>query len=176
MSSRAGLGGLLNKVLSAGDQPVFSVVGTLLQFLSTPEQNRADVSVMLGGIPARALVPLHSHGDVEIFYLLEGSMEVFQDDGTRSGWQTAKPRDVVTISGGVRHALRNPGDIAVSAILVTQEPLYRFFLELREPLQQGASPNVPTPEGMQRLFEVAARHGYWIGSPADNAAAGIRLV
>jgi len=167
--------GLVNKVLGAADQPVFSVLGTLLQFVSTPEQNRARLSVMLGGIPARTVVPLHSHADTEIFYLLQGSMEVFQDDGTSSGWQTAKPGDVVTIAGGVKHALRNQGEIAVSTILVTQEQVHRFFLELGEQLKPGASPAAPTPEVMQRLFEVAARYGYWLGSPAENAAIGISL-
>jgi quercetin dioxygenase-like cupin family protein len=175
MSSTVEVGRLVNKVLSARDQPVWSVLGTLLQFVSTPEQNRANLSVMLGGVPARAVVPLHSHTDPEVFYLLQGSLEVFQDNGTHSSWQTAKPGDVVTIAGGVKHALRNPGEIAVSTILVTQEQVYRFFLELGEPLNPGASPAVPTPEVMQHLFEVAARYGYWIGSPSENAAIGISL-
>jgi hypothetical protein len=28
---------------------------------------------------------------------------------------------------------------------------------------------------MQKLFEVAARYEYWIGSPSENAAIGINL-
>ena len=175
MSSTTKVRGVVNKVLSAADQPAFSVVGTVLQFLSTPEQNRANLSVMLGGIPARAVVPLHSHADPEIFYLLQGSLEVFQDDGTYSAWQIAKPGDVMAIAGGVKHALRNPEEIPVSAILVTQEQLCRFFLELGERLEPGASALLPSPEVMQQFFQVAARYGYWIGSPSENAAIGINI-
>ena len=81
MSRTTDVSGLVNAVTGAASQPVFSVVGTLLQFISPPEQNRGNLSVMIGGIPARAVIPLHSHSDPEVFYVLEGSMEVFQDDG-----------------------------------------------------------------------------------------------
>lgn len=175
MSRTTDVSGLVNAVTGAASQPVFSVVGTLLQFISPPEQNRGNLSVMIGGIPARAVIPLHSHSDPEVFYVLEGSMEVFQDDGISSGWQTATLGEVVTIAGGVKHALRNSGATAVSTVLASQEQLYRFFRELAEPLEPGASPPTPTPEVMQRLFEVAARYQYWIGSPSENAAIGIRL-
>ena len=84
MSRTTDVSGLVNAVTGAASQPVFSVVGTLLQFISPPEQNRGNLSVMIGGIPARAVIPLHSHSDPEVFYVLEGSMEVFQDDGISS--------------------------------------------------------------------------------------------
>src|SRR5271170_7758837 len=36
--------------------------------------------------PAGAVIPLHSHADPEVFYILGGSMKVFQDDGESLGW------------------------------------------------------------------------------------------
>jgi len=165
----------MNAIIHSAEEPLFAVVGTLLQFVSTPEQNRANVSVMRGGIPPRAVIPLHSHADPEIFYLTQGTMDVFQDDGISSGWQTATVGDVVTIAGGVKHALRNPGATLVTTMLVSEERLYRFFRELAKPLEAGAPPPVPTPEVMQQLFEVAARYGYWIGSPSENKVIGIDL-
>jgi mannose-6-phosphate isomerase-like protein (cupin superfamily) len=71
--------GLLNPVIRTADEPTFAVVGTLLQFVSTPDQNGGSLSVMRGGIPPRAVIPLHSHPDAEIFYVTEGTMEVFQE-------------------------------------------------------------------------------------------------
>jgi hypothetical protein len=105
----------------------------------------------------------------------EGTMEVFQDDGRSSAWQTVNTGEVVTIAGGVKHALRNPGSALVTTVLMSEGQLYNFFLELAEPLDPDAPPPVPKPEVIQRLFEVAARYQYWIGSPADNAAIGINL-
>jgi hypothetical protein len=34
----------------------------------------------------------------------------------------------------------------------------------------------PTRETMQQLFEVAAKYGYWLASPAENAAIGLDIV
>jgi quercetin dioxygenase-like cupin family protein len=166
---------VLNTIVPASEQPMFTVVGTLLQFVSTPEQNRANLSVMRGGIPAGAVVPLHSHASPEIFYVLEGMLDVFQDEGKSSEWKTATVGDVVTVAGGVKHALRNPGSTLVMTILISDEQLYRFFQELAEPLDPASGPPPPSPAIMQKLFEVAARYNYWIGSPAENASIGIQV-
>jgi len=164
-----------NTVVHAAEEPTFAVVGTLLQHISTPEQGGGNIAVMRGGIPPRAAIPLHSHASPEIFYMLAGTMDVYQDDGSSSGWQTANFGDVVTIAGGVKHALRNAGDTTVMTVLVSDDQLYRFFRELGEPLAPGDAAPVPTPEVMRKLFEVAARYGYWIGSPEENASIGILL-
>jgi quercetin dioxygenase-like cupin family protein len=167
--------GLFNPVIRTTDEPMLAVIGILLQFVSTPDQNGRNLSVMRGGIPPRAVIPLHSHPDAEIFYVTEGTMEIYQDDGISSGWQTAGAGEVVTIAGGVKHALRNLGSTMVMAVLVSEQQLYDFFRELAEPLDPNAVPAAPKPEVMQRLFELAARYQYWIGSPSENAAIGINL-
>jgi len=166
---------LMNSVVHSAQQPTYAVVGTLLQFVSAPERNGGNLSVMRAGILPRTIIPLHSHASPEVFYVLEGAIEVFQQDGSESGWQTATSGDVVTIAVGVKHALRNAGDTAVAAILVGDGQLERFFRELAVPLGLGEAPPVPTPEVMQRLFEVASRYEYWIGSLQDNALIGIVL-
>jgi hypothetical protein len=61
------------------------------------------------------------------------------------------------------------------AVLVSGRELYRFFRELAEPLDPFAPPQAPNPEVLQRLFEVAARYQYWMGSPSENATIGIHL-
>jgi hypothetical protein len=61
------------------------------------------------------------------------------------------------------------------AVLVTGRELYRFFRELAEPLDPVVTPQAPKPEALQRLFELAARYQYWMGSPSENAAIGIQL-
>jgi hypothetical protein len=130
---------------------------------------------MRGGIPPRAVIPLHSHADAEIFYVTDGTMEVFQDDGISSGWQTVDTSEVVSIAGGVKHAIRNSGSKLVMTVLVSEGQLYRFFRELAELLDPGTAPPVPKPEVMRKLFKVAARYQHWIGSPSENAAIGINL-
>src|ERR1700754_849678 len=85
----------------SAEQQTFIVLGVVLQFLSTPEQINDQISVMRGTVPSGAVIPLHSHADPEIFYVLNGSLEVFQAEGPSAGWQTVNAGEVVSIPGDV---------------------------------------------------------------------------
>jgi hypothetical protein len=58
---------------------------------------------------------------------------------------------------------------------VSKRELYSFFRELARPFDPNRPPAPPTAEEMQELFELAAKHGYWMASPEENAAIGISL-
>jgi len=157
------------------EQQTFIVLGVLLQFLSTPEQINDQISVMRGTVPSGVVIPLHSHADPEIFYVLNGSLEVFQAEGPSAGWQTANAAEVVSIPGNVRHALRNTSPGPITSITVSKQELYSFFRELARPFDPNRPPAPPTPEEMQQLFRVAEKYEYWLASPDENAAIGISL-
>ena len=157
------------------EEQTFIVLGVLLQFLSTPEQINDQISLMRGTVPSGVVFPLHSHADPEIFYVLNGSLEVFQAEGQSAGWQTVNAGEVVSIPGNVRHALRNTSPSPLTSIIVSKRELYSFFRELARPFDPNRPPAPPTPEEMQELFELAAKHGYWMASPEENAAIGISL-
>jgi quercetin dioxygenase-like cupin family protein len=61
------------------EEQTFIVLGVLLQFLSTPEQINDQISVMRGTVPSGVVIPLHSYADPEIFYVLNGSLEVLAE-------------------------------------------------------------------------------------------------
>jgi quercetin dioxygenase-like cupin family protein len=159
----------------AVEQQTFIVLGVLLQFLSTPEQINDQISVMRGTVPSGIVIPLHSHADPEIFYVLDGSLEVFQAEGPSNGWRTVNAGDVVSIPGDVKHALRNTAPSPVTSITVSKQELYNFFRELARPFDPNKPPAPPNPEEMQQLFSVAKKYEYWLASPEENAAIGISL-
>ena len=160
---------------SRAEEQTFIVLGVLLQFLSTPEQINDQISVMCGTLPSGVVIPLHSHADPEIFYVLDGSLEVFQAEGPSEGWQTINAGNVVSIPGNVRHAVRNTSPSPMTSIIVTKQELYSFFRELARPFDPNRPPAPPTPEEMQQLFRVAEKYEYWLASPDENAAIGISL-
>jgi quercetin dioxygenase-like cupin family protein len=160
---------------SRTEQQTFIVLGVLLQFLCTPEQINDQISVMRGTVPPGVVIPLHSHADPEIFYGLDGSLEVFQAEGPSAGWQTVNAGEVVSIPGNVRHALRNTSPSPITSITVSKQELYSFFRELAPPFDPNKPPGPPTPEAMQQFFQVAEKYKYWFGSPDENAAIGISL-
>src|SRR5258708_33811484 len=81
------------------EQQTFIVLGALLQFLSTPEQINDQISVMRGTVPSGVVIPLHSHAAPEIFYVLNGSLEVFRAEGPPAGWKTATSGRGVALPG-----------------------------------------------------------------------------
>src|ERR1700730_2583740 len=125
----------------SAEEQTFIVLGVLLQFLSTPEQIYDEISVMRGTVPSGVVIPLHSHADPEIFYVLHGSHHSFQAEGPSAGWQTVNAGEVVTIPGNVRHALRNTSPSPLTSIIVSKQELYSFLRALARPFD----PNRPPP-------------------------------
>src|SRR6202022_2399702 len=106
---------------SRAEEQTFIVLGVLLQFLSTPEQINDRITLMRATVPSGIVIPLHSHADPEIFYVLNGSLEVFQAEGPSAGWQTVNAAEVVSIPGNVRHPLRNTSPSPITSILVSKQ-------------------------------------------------------
>ena len=159
-------------IITPSNEPTFDVLGNLIQFLNEPRTGQGDISFMIATLPVGTLVPLHSHADPELFFLLKGSLEVYQET---AGWNAAASGQLITIPGNIKHAVRNASDEVVRAILVSKAGIYDFFRELARPFKPESVPNPPTPEELTALFTAASRHGYWIGSPVENAAIGITL-
>lgn len=154
----------------------FNVFGVLLNFLVTPAETGHEVSLFKGILPPGVVIPLHSHAEPEVFYVLEGSLEVYREGGQpQGGWSATQPGGVVAIPGNVKHALRNTSSTPTTVLLVTQDELYNFFRSIAKPFETGQMPAPPSPEDMQRLVAAAAKYHYWMGSPEENAMIGISL-
>ena len=130
---------------------------------------------MRGSVPPGVVIPLHSHADPEIFYVLGGSLEVFQTEGPSEGWQTVNAGEVVSIPGNIGHPLRNTSPSPITSITVSKQGLYSFFREIAPPFDPNRRLIPPTPEAMKQLLQVTEKYEYWLGSPDENAAIGISL-
>jgi hypothetical protein len=60
-------------------------------------------------------------------------------------------------------------------VLVTTSKLYSFFHEVSKPVDRNPEAAPPTLGEIKKPFETAARYGYWMGSPEENAAIGLIL-
>ena len=145
-----------NANTTSGDQ-AFNLFGVLLNFLVTPDETGREISLFKGALAPGVVIPLHSHAEPEVFYVLEGSLEVYRESGQSQGWSTTQPGGVLAIPGKVKHALRNISSTPTTVILVTQHELYNFFRSVAKPFEAGQMAEPPSPENMQPAF-----HECWV--------------
>jgi quercetin dioxygenase-like cupin family protein len=160
----------------AVDKQVFNAAGVLLQFLATLEEVGDAICLIRGTMPPGVVVPLHRHEELELLYVLEGTLEVYRSNEGSVGWTAAPAGGAVVIPSNVKHALRNRSSLPVTLALVTKSKLCAFFRELAKPFDPNLRPTPPTAEVIQELFAIAAKYGYWLASPEENAAIGLSIV
>ena len=162
-------------VLRRGSFETLDVFGPTVEFLTAPESADIPHCMMIGTIPPGISVPLHSHADVESFYVLSGQLQALIQHGDRLEWLGVRSGDFIQVPSGARHAFRNQSTEPVIEVITTTPKLGRFFQEIGRPVIQGVPLPPPTPDNIRRFLEIAARYGYWNATPAENAAAGISL-
>lgn len=147
--------------------------GTLFEILVSPEEVGDGVCFIRGTMPPGTAVPLHSHSDWEFFYVLEGSIEIFQSKDGMSGWRTVAAGAAAAVPPNIKHAARNTSALSASMVLVTTSKLSKFFGDVSKPFDPERRPSPPMPEEIETFVATAARYGYWMASPEENAAIGI---
>jgi quercetin dioxygenase-like cupin family protein len=143
-------------------------VGPLLQYLMPVTDADDECCLIKTVVPSGVTVPIHSHADREIFYILSGELQGM----TKGQWRAYHTGDVFDVPGGIRHAIRNTSGESMTLLLVTTMKLGRFFREVGRPTTSVPLPP-PTPADLQRFGDVVHRYGYWMGDSEDNAAVGI---
>jgi len=150
-------------------------LGPTVQFLVTPEEGSEALCVLKTVIPAGGFVPLHSHEDVECFYLLSGIQEALIETRGNLVWTECRAGDYIYVPGGAKHAWRNQSGEPAVSICTTTARLGRFFDEVGGEIYQGEPLLPPSPERLQHFIDTAKRFGYWLGTPEENTAVGILL-
>jgi hypothetical protein len=124
-------------------------------------------------VPPWVAIPLHSHADPEVFYVIEGTIEFLQYDGDSSRWLTANSGDLICAPSNAKHALRNSSSASVTYLVASTPNAYNFLSELEKSFHPDPSAGAPTPEEMQLLLTLVAKYNYWVASPQENAAIGL---
>jgi len=154
-------------------EQTFSMFGVFAQFLISPNEGNKQTSVTRGFLPAGMIVPLHSHVEPEMFYVTEGSFEIYREG---DGWTKLQADDVFTVPMNIKHALRNTSELPCTVLLIASgAELNQFFRAVAQPIERDWTPAPPTPAQMEQLCAAAAKYNYWMASPEENAAIGLDL-
>jgi len=104
--------------------------------------------------------PPHTHVYAEVFYVLDGELEV-ERDGER---RTLRAGELAAIAGGVVHTYRNAGSEPARFLAVLHPAGHeRFFAELGVPVD---SPPPAGPPDVNRIVRIARHHGIEFVVPA----------
>jgi quercetin dioxygenase-like cupin family protein len=148
-------------------------MGPLVQFLVDPSETTGAFGLIRGIVAPGVAIPLHSHADPEVLFVLGGALEFLQHDGKAGRWLTARSGETISIPSNVKHALRNSSLENTSLLLVTTPNIFGFFHTLASPIDIDLQPAPPSPADIGRLMALAAKHNYWLASPEENAAIGL---
>lgn len=152
---------------------VIELFGPTAQFLTLPQDAHNDFCVLKATIPPGACVPLHAHADTEDFLIIAGEVEGLRQDTEGYQWITAQAGDYIHVPGGAQHAWRNVGSLPVVCLIITTKRMGQFFQETGRPVMDAPQP--VTPEDLEHFAAVAARYGYWLATPEENAAVGLHV-
>lgn len=148
---------------------LIDMAGARFEVVARMGSGDADAVVFRTRMAAGRTVPLHSHVDPECFYVLSGQIDVFVlDEAPR--WHKVMAGRSLIVTDGVKHAVRNAGDVAADMVLTTNNRLARYFREAGRPATPGSEPVPLTPEDLGRMVRVAKEYGYWLASPAESEA------
>jgi len=147
--------------------------GPSIEFLTSPYDPQKDFCVLRGKIPPGCAAPLHSHHDVEDFYVISGEVLVLKQGERGFESIACKAGDYIRMPSGVPHGWRNVSSEPFVALIITTPTLGKFFLEAGRPPEEASEP--PTSDDFARMANVSAKYGYWNAAPEENAAVGIRL-
>jgi quercetin dioxygenase-like cupin family protein len=140
--------------------------GTLAIFKATAEQTGGRFSLVEQLAPRGMATPLHVHRqDDESFYVLEGELTLYLEDGAHPTQVCAG--EFVHILGGVVHAFRVESETARWLDLTTPQH-ERFMRAAGEPARELVIP----PEGlidMEKVDAAQQQHGIEILGPPPGA-------
>jgi quercetin dioxygenase-like cupin family protein len=163
------------QMLHESEHPLLDVFGPTVQFLTSPDEAEGIFCIMISVIPEDAFIPIHSHEDIECFFMLSGQQEVVVEEQGGFRWLVCNPGEFIQVASGVKHGFLNRTTKPATSLTVTTARLGRFFKEIGRPIPPGSQAEMPTADELQRVMDTAKRYGYWMATSDENAAVGISL-
>lgn len=108
-------------------------------------------------VPPGAGIPVHSHPDVELFFVIEGELQLLREpDGEPVpigvGHCGFVPADAL-------HGFANAGPGTAQVLITCTRGLENFLLEAGRPLGAIAAQGPPAPAEIERVLAIARKHG-----------------
>jgi quercetin dioxygenase-like cupin family protein len=146
------------------DGDVLDVLGVRLRTLVNAHETGGAYASFEATIPPGVTVPLHTHAESEMFYVLAGELEFagMGADG-RIAVAPVRPGEARFIASRAPHSFRNATAADCRVLILGAGPLDAFFHACHAPAAPTAGP--PSPEEVARVVAVMQRHGQELLGP-----------
>jgi quercetin dioxygenase-like cupin family protein len=145
------------------------VLGVRIRHRASPAQSDGALALLECDVPPGATIPLHTHPQVEAFYVLSGELEFALDVGGAVRCGTVPIGQTVLIPRDTRHSFSNASN-QTARVLITCEPaLVRFFDEAGVPLAE-VPPGPPSAAAIARVVQIAEGHGHRFYGPHPGSS------
>lgn len=110
-------------------------------------------------LPTNAFVPLHYHPDVEVFLVLEGSLEVMHASDGKPEFLPLASGEMALIPSNAVHGFPNTSAGDVHLVVIGGPGIEAFLVEAGSTRPAPAEARGPRPDDFERMLEIAKRHG-----------------
>jgi quercetin dioxygenase-like cupin family protein len=144
--------------IAASDGELLALLGTITQIKVSSRDTLGTFFVAEARLPPNAFVPLHYHPDVEVFFVLKGTLEVMRLSDGDAEFLPITSGEMALMPSNAVHGFRNtnPGHVHV---LVIGGPEIEGFLIEAGSARVGPASEQPSPDEFERMLEIAKRHG-----------------
>jgi len=144
--------------IGASDGDVLALLGTMTRIKVSSRDTLGTFFVSEARLPPNAFVPLHYHPDVEVFFVLKGTLEVMRLSGGETESLPITSGEMALIPSNAVHGFRNTSADPVH-LLVIGGPEIEGFLREAGSARVGPAFAQPGPDELERMLDIAKRHG-----------------
>jgi mannose-6-phosphate isomerase-like protein (cupin superfamily) len=158
--SKATEGPVVRHIAATGGE-LFALLGTITRIKVSNRETLGTFCVGEARLPPNAFVPLHYHPDVEVFFVLKGTLEVMRMEGGKAESVPVAPGEMALIPSNAVHGFRNTSGSHVNLLVIGGPGIEAFLVEAGNPRHRPATgeAGAPSPDDFQRMLEIAKRHG-----------------
>jgi mannose-6-phosphate isomerase-like protein (cupin superfamily) len=149
----------MTRVVSIEATSTREVLGVLVTPVVSNEETGEQFGVFHAVVPPGIGIPVHSHPDVEFFFVLEGELQLLRATGCDTETLTIAVNQAGLVPSNALHGFVNAGPDAVRLLITCTRGLEEFLTAAGRPVDAIASPAPPTLEEVERVLSIARKHG-----------------
>lgn len=156
------------RLVSVESSAAHDVLGTVVTPLVSNGETGEHFGAFHATVPPGAGIPVHSHPDVELFFVIEGELQLLREsDGEPVGIPAGHAGFVPAYA---LHGFVNAGPEEARVLITCTRGLENFLLEAGRLVGATTAQGPPSPEEIERVLAIARKHGQVFGGRAERAS------